>query len=148
VAGWPGEIPGEAVTRYTWGTIGLCAIAATSGVALAAATAAAWSPAGSLVPPLAFVAGPLLFLALLVWRRRHHPARSRFLFWLALVAAGGGLCVLGSDFVRFRNEPPNHHASHAHPLIVPIVQWVVVMVTWIFLVIQEGREKRAANKTA
>jgi len=136
------------VTRYTWGTIGISNVAATSSVALAMATAASWSPAGTLVPQLAFVAGPLLFVALLAWLRQNHFTRSRFLFWVALVAAIGGLGILGADYVRFCNEPPNNHASHAHPLIVPIVQWVVVMVAWIFLVIQEGREKRAENKTA
>jgi hypothetical protein len=136
------------VTRYTWGTIGISIVAATSGVALAMATAAAWSPAGPLVPQLVFVAGPLLFLALLAWRRRNHLTRPRFLFGLTLVAAVGGLGVLGADYVRFCNEQPNSHASHAHPLIVPIVQWVVVMAAWIFLVIQEGREKRAENKIA
>ena len=136
------------MTRYTWFTITTCVVAATSGVALAMATAAAWSPAGPLVPQLAFMVGPLLFLVLLAWRRRNHLTRSRFLFGLALVAAVGGLGVLGVDYIRFCNEPPNSHTSHAHPLIVPIVQWVLVMVAWIFLAIQEGREKRAENKTA
>ncbi|HEV3437765.1 MAG TPA: hypothetical protein VG122_10425 [Gemmata sp.] len=136
------------MTRYSWLTVTTCVVAATSSVALATATAAAWSAAGPLVTQLAFVAGPLFFLALLAWRRRDHPARSRFLLWLALVVAVGGLGILGSDYVRFCNEPPNSHASHAHPLIVPIVQWVVVMAAWIFLVIQEGREERAEKKTA
>jgi len=130
------------MTRYTWVTIGISIVAAISGVALAMATAAAWSPAGPFVPQLAFVAGPLLFVALLAWRRRNHLTRSRFLFWLALVIAVGGLGILGSDYLRFCNEPPNNRASRAHPLIVPIVQWVVVMAAWIILVIQEGREKR------
>jgi hypothetical protein len=134
------------LTRYTWGTIGVAAIAATSGVALAAATTAAWSPTGPLVPQLTFVAGPLLFPAVLALRRRNHPARSRFLFWVGLVTAVGGLGVLGFDYVYFRNGPPNQHALPVHPLIVPIVQWVVVMATWIVLVVQEGRERQAANK--
>ena len=33
------------------------------------------------LPLLLFLAGPLLFLGLLAWRRRDHPGRSRTILW-------------------------------------------------------------------
>ena len=44
--------------------------------------------------------------------------------------------------VQFRREEPGHHARHAHPILVPLVQWAVVMAVWLGLVYREGREKR------
>jgi hypothetical protein len=135
------------MNRFALATILLSVIAAASDVGLAMATAAAWTTGQPSYAQLAFVAGPFLFLILLAWRRRHHAARSRFLFMLALFATTGGLAVLGYDYIRIRQEPPNHHTSHSHPLIVSLIQWVTVMGAWIVLAIQEGREKQAANKT-
>jgi hypothetical protein len=45
--------------------------------------------------------------------------------------------------MQFRSEQPGEHAPHAHPLIVALVQWVVLLVVWALLVIREGRAKRA-----
>jgi hypothetical protein len=70
------------------------------------------------------------------------------LFWLAVITTVGGLAVLVFDFARFRSEPPDRHAEHLHPVLVPLIQWVAVVIVWINLVIREGRENRAAKKTA
>jgi hypothetical protein len=136
------------MSRFAWGAIALSAIAATSEVALAKATAAAWSPGGPHIPQLFFLVGPFFLLVILAWRRRHHATRLRLLFFVTSFASLGGLVVLGEDYIRFLDEEPNHHASHSHPLIVPLIQWIVVLAAWIVLAIQEGREKQAANKTS
>jgi len=136
------------MNRYTWGSIILSALAAASGVVIAANTVAAWPQSGPQATQLAFMAGPLLYLAVLAWRRRNYAARSRFLFWLTIILVCGGLGFLGIGYVQFRHAQPNQVTWRAHPLIVPVVQWVVVVVTWLVLVIQEGREKQAAKKIA
>jgi uncharacterized membrane protein YhaH (DUF805 family) len=135
------------MSRLAWGTIAVSTIAAAGDVGLAMATAAAWSPGGPSIPQLAFLAGPFLFLAIMAWRRRHNATRPRLLFLLTLFASIGGLGVLGYDCIRFCNEPPNNHASHSHPLIVPLIQWGIVVAAWVILVVQEGSEKQIANKT-
>ena len=137
------------MSGYAKFAVALALLAAGAEVALGWATAEAWAPDGSPLL-LAFLAGPLVFLALLAWRRRDHPARSLRLFRLTAVLAALGLAVLTFDFVRFRKEPPGQHAPHAHPLVVPLVQWVAVLAVWITLVVKEGREKRAkpAEQTA
>jgi hypothetical protein len=130
------------VSGYAKFAVAIALLAAGGEVALAWATAEAWAPEGTPLL-LAFLAGPLAFLALVAWRRRDHPARSKLLFRLTTVLAALGLGVLTFDFVRFRNEPPGRHVPHAHPLILPLVQWLAVLAVWITLVIKEGREKRA-----
>lgn len=134
------------MSRYALGTMIVSVNATVIGVALAAAAMAALSPNGPGLPQLAFVAGPLLFLALLAWRRRNHLARSRLIFWLDLVIAVGGLGILTFDYFHIRNEQPNLQTLRTHPLVVPLIQWAVVGGVWLILVIQEGREKRAAKK--
>jgi hypothetical protein len=136
------------MTKFARGSIIVSIAAAACEVALAWSILPAWSPSGPQFPQLAFLAGPLLFLAILAWRRRQHVSRSRFLFLLALFASTGGLAVLGIDVLRFHIEPVNQRSTHSHPLIVPLFQWVSVVATWLILVFQEGREKQAANKTA
>ncbi len=119
--------------------------AAAGAVALAVATAPAWAPDGPSPLVLVFLAGSLAFLALLAWRRRDHPARSRLLLGAALVVAAGGLGVLAFDYASFRAEPPGEHAPHMHPPIVGLAQWLAVLAVWIVLAIREGRERRAAE---
>lgn len=123
-------------------TVLVAALAGAAEVAFAAATAPAWAGAGPLPVLLGFLAGPMAFLALLAWRRRSHPDRSRLLLALVLVGAAAGLAVLGLDFVRFGREEPARHAPHAHPILVPLAQWAVVMVVWLGLVYRERREKK------
>ena len=130
------------MSGYAKFAVAVALLAAGAEVALGWATAEAWAPQGSPLL-LAFLAGPLVFLSLLAWRRRDHPARSWLLFRLAAVLATLGLAILAFDFVRFRKEPPGQHAPHTHPLIVPLVQWLAVLAVWITLVVKEGREKRA-----
>ena len=129
-----------ASARYTLLNSILSSVAA---VTLAVAIAPAWAPAGIQPFVLVFLAGPPLFLALLAWRRREHPERSLFLNKLVILVTIPGLAILLYDYFRFRNEPPGEHAQHLHPLIIPLVQWVVVLVYWIVMAIREGREKRA-----
>lgn len=117
-------------------------------VVLAVAVAPAWSPDGVSPFHLAFLAGPLVFAALLITRRRHHPARTRFLCRVALVAAVPGILVLALDYARLLQEAPGQHASHHHPLIIPLAQWVLILAVWVVLAVQEAQEKRARRAAA
>jgi uncharacterized membrane protein len=135
------------MTRTAYVTVFLALLAGAAEVGLAATTAPAWATDGPLPVLLGFLAGPMAFLALLAWRRRTHPARSRLLFWLTVVLAAAGVGVLAADFARFRAEEAGRHARHAHPVLVPLVQWAVVMLVWFGLVYREGREKRAKTSS-
>ncbi len=128
------------MTGYAKATVAISLIAVVAEVALAVAVVPTWSPGGVNPVFLVFLAGPLAFLALLAWRRREHPIPSRFLFRMALLLAVPGLGVLLYDYMQFQSEQPG---EHAHPLIVALVQWVVLLVVWALLVIREGRAKRA-----
>jgi hypothetical protein len=112
-------------------------------VMLTWAISAAWFPAGMLAFMLAFLAGSLLFLALLAWRRRNRPALSRLLLWVAVIVAGGGVALLGRDYYLFSTAPPDQRPRTVNPVVLPAVQWAVVFVVWVGLVIQEAWEKRA-----
>ena len=81
------------MTRTAHVTIFLAVLAGAAEVTLAARMAPAWAADGPLPILLGFLAGPMAFLALLAWRRRTHPARSRLLFWLTVILAAAGVGV-------------------------------------------------------
>lgn len=132
------------MTRPARATISLAITAAVAEGALAALTISDWSAGGANALLFAFLVGPLLFLALTAWRRRTHPTRSRLLFYVTVAVAAGGLIVLGTDLYRFNTDVQFRRAPNMHGVLVPVVQWVVILVVWLWLVIQESREKRAA----
>lgn len=136
------------MTRHAREAISLAGAAAAGEVALAALMTTDWSAVAANALLLAFLAGPLLFLALTAWRRRAHPARSRVLFGAAVAVAAGGLLVLGIDFYRFSTDAQFRLTPNMHGVLVPIVQWVAVLAVWLWLAVQEGREKRAAKNRA
>jgi hypothetical protein len=120
-------------------------------VALAAAAAEiiisvrmtpAWSP-GALAFLLVFLAGPLVFLAIMAWRRRSHRVRSRVLLAVTLVAGGAGVALLGNDLYRFLHAPENR-TPDSNPVLLPVYQWALVLLVWVVLVVLEGQEKRRA----
>jgi hypothetical protein len=121
-------------------------LAAAAEVWLAVQATAAWSPAGPLALLMAFLAGPLLFAALLAWMRRRHVTRSRFLLALTVLVAGVGLIVLGNDYYRFTTEPPDKRTLHSNPVMLPLYQWLAVLASWVGLGVVESREKRLAAK--
>jgi hypothetical protein len=116
-------------------------------VALAAAAITDWSSAGAHALLFAFLAGPLLFLALMAWRRRAHAQRSRVLFVVALPCALGGLSALGWHAYRFHTVPEAKFERSDVGLAVPLGQWVAILLVWLWLLISEAREKRGANAT-
>ena len=136
------------MTRHAREAISLAAAAALGEALLQALMITDWSQVGSVAFVLAFLVGPPLFLALLAWRRRDHAARSRVLSGVAGVVAVGGLGVLGLDLYRFSTDAQFRRTPNMHGLIVPLVQWGVIVAVWLWLVIQEGREKRAAKNRA
>jgi biotin transporter BioY len=129
------------MTRQARAAVTVALVGAAGEVALASLTVPAWSSGQSPVLPLAFVAGPLVFLAVLVWRRRHRSTDLARSFWLALIVAVGGLIAFGWDYLRFRTEPASDRIDFI-PFIVPLVQWAVVAAAWVVLVIAEGRAKK------
>ena len=136
------------MTRHARAAVSLAVATALGEAALRALVVTDWSQVGALALLFAFLVGPPLFLALLAWRRRTHPARSRLLFGAAVLVAVGGLGMLGFDLYRFRTDPQFRKTPNMNGVIVPFVQWGLIVVVWLGLVIQEGQEKRAARKAA
>jgi hypothetical protein len=127
--------------------VAVCGLAAAGelGLWLAALDApAAVLPAGLLLA--AFLVGPVLFLALLAWRRKGHPVRPRRFLVLALLLAAVGLGVLGWDCYRYRTDPEFRTVRNMNGVVVPLVQWAAVLAVWVGVVVRETREKRAAAK--
>jgi glucan phosphoethanolaminetransferase (alkaline phosphatase superfamily) len=137
------------MTRQAREAISLAVATALGEATLQALVTTEWSQSiGPHVLLFAFLVGPPLFLALLAWRRREHAARSRLLFFVAVLIAVGGLSVLGYNLYRFNTDAEFRKTPNMSGLIVPLVQWGVIMAVWLALVIQEGREKRATAKAA
>ena len=90
---------------------------------------------------LAFVVGPMAFLAVLTWRRRTHPSRSQRLATVALGAGAFGIAAFGVACYQHRAIAQPDQPSIA-PLVVPLVQWIAILVVWIALSREESREKR------
>ena len=91
---------------------------------------------------LLFALGPIIFLAVIVWRRRTHPARSRRLAGVALGAGAFGIGAFVVAFLRFQANPQADQPSIA-PLAVPLLQWIAVLFVWIAIARDESREQRA-----
>ena len=136
------------MTRHAREAVSLAAATALGETVLLALMTVEWDDVGSLALVFAFLVGPALFLALLAWRRRAHRDRSRVLFGVAVALAVGGLGVLGFDLYRFGTDPQFRRTPNMNGQLVPLVQWVAVAAVWLWLVVQEGREKRAARQAA
>jgi len=136
------------MTRHARETISLAVATALGESALQALVITDWSNVGSHALLFAFLIGPPLFLAMLVWRRREHASRSRLLFIVAVAIAVGGLGALGFNLYRFSTDPNFRKTPNMYGVIVPLVQWGIILSIWLWLVVQEGREKRAAGKSA
>jgi hypothetical protein len=136
------------MTRHAREAVALAGATVLGEVALQALVTTEWSNVGGQALLFAFLVGPLLFLAVLAWRRREHPERSRLLFGVVAVCAVGGLGVLGFNYYRFSTDAAFRRKPNMSGLLVPLVQWVAVVAVWLGLVIQEAREKRAARQAA
>ncbi|MBN9117676.1 MAG: hypothetical protein J0I06_00645 [Planctomycetes bacterium] len=134
------------MTRHAREAVSLCAAAAIGESALLALVTTDWSNVGAQALLFAFLVGPALFLALLVWRRRAHEQRSRVLFVVTAAVAAGGLAVLGHDLYRFNTDPLFRRQPNMNGVLVPIVQWCVAGAVWVWLVVVETREKRQARQ--
>src|SRR5262249_37483610 len=121
--------------------IALLATVAEAGLSIAM-FAALRPPLLLLAMLIPFLVGPLLFLALLAWRRRTHRGRSRLLLVVTVVVVVAGVAILGIDSFRVFYQPERSLLT-SNPVILPLVQWGVVLVVWLGLVVQEAREKRA-----
>lgn len=129
-------------TKSAVSAVAVALLAAAGEVWLSSRTLPVWSPAAPVWVLMVFLAGPLLFAALLAWGRRRHPGRSRFLLGLTVLVAAVGLAVLGNDWYRFVGEPPDRRTPHANPVMLPLYQWIGVLAAWVGLTVVEGREKR------
>jgi hypothetical protein len=133
------------MTRHAREAVSLALATALGEAALVGLVTTDWSNVGGQVLLFAFLVGPLVFLAVLAWRRRTHPGRSRLFFVLAVLCAVGGLGVLGFNLYRFYTDEGFRRSPNMSRLLVPIVQWALIGSVWLGLVIQEAREKRAAQ---
>ena len=120
-------------------TIALCLLAATGEVALLLATVPLPEPVAAGAAFIAFLVGPMLFLAVAAWRRRANPARIRFLFIVAVVIAALGLAVFAIRAVVGTETLKN---PALNPAFVPLGQWLVVLAAWMRVNAIESREKR------
>lgn len=136
------------MTRHARETVSLGAATAIGETALLALVTTDWSSVGAHALLFAFLIGPALFVALLAWRRREHAARSRVLFVAAVVVALIGFAILGADLYRFNTDPAFRRTPNSHATSVPLAQWAIVGLVWVWLVITEAREKRAARQAA
>jgi len=134
------------MTRHAREAISLAIATAIGETALQALMTTDWSQVGRLALSFALLVGPPLFLALVAWRRQNHPARSRLLFGVAAVVAVGGLGVLGLDLYRFSTDPEFRKTPSTNGLLVPLVQWALIVVVWLVLVVQESRERHTTEK--
>lgn len=132
------------MTRHAREAVSL-ALAAALGEAALVALMSDWSQPGASALVIGFLLGPPLFLALAAWRRRTHPTRSRVLFGVAVVLAAGGLGVLGFDLYRYGSDPQFRRTANMNRVLVPVVQWAVLVAVWVIMTAQEMREKRAAK---
>jgi hypothetical protein len=136
------------MTRHAREAVSLSVATALGESALVALRTTEWANVGAQVLLFAFLVGPPLFLAVLAWRRRTHPARSRVLFGVAAGVAVGGFAVLGYDLYRFSTDRQFRLRPNMNGLVVPLVQWGAVGAVWVWLVIVEAHEKRAARRGA
>jgi prepilin signal peptidase PulO-like enzyme (type II secretory pathway) len=132
------------MTRYALCAILVALIALIVELWFAAKTTAVGSE-GPNVLLLAFLAGPLLFLALITWRRNRHPTRSLLCFAVALLVSTAGIGLLVNDYVRLRTGPPMERTTYGNPVLIPLGQWLAVVALWAGLVVVESREKRATQ---
>lgn len=132
------------MTRHAREAISL-AVAAALGEAALLALITDWSQVGANLFVFGFLVGPPLFLALSAWRRRAHPGRSKLLFWVAVGVAVGGLGALGIEAYRYSTDAEFRKTPSATRMLVPVVQWAVILVVWVYLVLQEMRDRRAAK---
>jgi crotonobetainyl-CoA:carnitine CoA-transferase CaiB-like acyl-CoA transferase len=133
------------MSQYAVGTIVVALLAAAAEVGLSVATtSAAPPPVPWLVFLMAFLVGPLAFLALLAWRRRAHPGRARLVLVATVLAAAAGVGVLGTDYFFSRTDP-NRRVLGGNPVILPLLQWVAALAVWGGLEVAERRGKRAAT---
>lgn len=126
------------------GTVLVALLTAAGEVALAAAAITDWSSVGAHALLFAFLAGPLVFIALMAWRRRAHAQRTKVLFAVALLCALGGLSAIAWRVYRFHTVPEAKFERSDVGLVVPLVQWGSILLVWLWLLISEAREKRAA----
>jgi hypothetical protein len=136
------------MTRHAREAISLAVATALGETALQALTISDWRNPGAHALLFAFLIGPPLFLSLLAWRRRESVGRSRLIFVVAVLIAVGGLGVLGFNLYRFNTDPQFRKTPDMSGLIVPLAQWGAVMAVWLWLVVLEGTEKRAAKQAA
>lgn len=131
-------LPARTVAR----TLAICGLGAAGEVALALGTERS---AGFDVMLLLFLVGPPAFVALIAWRRRSHPARSRALLGLATGVCVCGLVALGVLCVRAYTAPQVRPGPDLAPRLVPLAQWVVVLVVWLVIARAEALERRASS---
>lgn len=136
------------MTRHAREAVSLAVVTAVAEAVLQWLVTTDWSNPGAQGMLFGFLVGPPLFLAMLAWRRREHALRSRALFVVAAMCAVGGLSVLGFNYYRFRTDPRMRREINMMHLIVPLAQWAAIMAVWLWLVVTEAREKRAARQAA
>jgi hypothetical protein len=92
-------------------------------------------------PILIFVLGPLVFLFVIALRRRSHAVRARRIHGVAVGVGTFGIASFVVAFLMGRNNPEPVSPPLA-TMIVPLVQWAIILWVWIAISRQESAEKR------
>jgi hypothetical protein len=87
---------------------------------------------------LAFALGPYLALGLTAWWQSRRKIASRVLFTVAVVLALGGLSFFGLDSYQYHTVPHHRMVQRMTVLVVPLVQWVVVIVAALALAVSRA----------
>src|SRR6187402_2757934 len=101
-------------------TLALCLLAAAGEVTLLLSNVTLPEPLPAGVAFLVFLVGPMLFLSVIVWRRRANPDRVRLLFIVAMVVAVIGVAVFARRAVA---GDETLKSPALNPALVPLVQW-------------------------
>ena len=135
-------------SRLVGRTLLICVLAGSGQVGLGLAMPDGNAGVATDLPLLLFLAGPLLFLGLLAWRRRDHPGRSRTILWSTVGVSVCGLLALGVHCYRFHTDPAVRGGLGLVPRLVPLAQWVVVVAVWLGIVRAEAAEKAAGRSVS
>jgi hypothetical protein len=123
-------------------TVVVCLLAAAGEVALLTSAVPLPEPVAAGLAFVAFLVGAPVFLAVLAWRRRDKPDRVKLLFVVSLVIGIGGLVLF--TVRAFADDETLRHPA-LNPAVVPLGQWMVVLVAWFRVTAADAREKRRSR---
>jgi hypothetical protein len=125
-------------------TIGICLLAATAELVLGCTSTASLTADDAVVLPL--LLGRYVLLCLFAWWQRRARAASWLLLALAGALAAWALYVSGVDNYRYHTEPDYRKVQRVAVFVVPLLQWVVVLVVGLVMLVLWWVSRRGAGR--